>query len=180
MDFFTLTDIKLKNLSDVYSFIYQHPSCPKQMIANELCISLPTVSQHLNTLLDASLIKTCGRLDSTVGRRAVAYQVEALARIAIGIELLPHRATIVALNLYGKVIAREKISLDFAPTDDYFISLKDTVRNFMNTNHYKEDTVLGIGLGVQGLISPDGKSFTYGEILNSTGLRLDTFANADP
>ena len=178
MDFFTLTDIKLKNLSDVYSFIYQHPSCPKQMIANELGISLPTVSQHLNTLLDASLIKTCGRLDSTVGRRAVAYQVEALARIAIGIELLPHRATIVALNLYGKVIAREKISLDFAPTDDYFISLKNTVRNFMNTNHYKEDTVLGIGLGVQGLISPDGKSFTYGEILNSTGLRLDTFANA--
>ena len=34
MDFFTLTDIKLKNLSDEYSFIYQHPSCPKQMIAN--------------------------------------------------------------------------------------------------------------------------------------------------
>ena len=98
MDFFTLTDIKLKNLSDVYSFIYQHPSCPKQMIANELGISLPTVSQHLNTLLDASLIKTCGRLDSTVGRRAVAYQVEALARLAIGIELLQHRATIVALN----------------------------------------------------------------------------------
>ena len=69
-------------------------------------------------------------------------QVEALARIAIGIELLPHRATIVALNLYGKVIAREKIFLDFEPTDDYFISLKDAVQNFMNTNHYEEEKVL--------------------------------------
>ena len=120
MDFFTLTDIKLKNLSDVYSFIYQNPSCPKQMIANELGISLPTVSQHLNTLLDASLIKTCGRLDSTVGRRAVAYQVEALARIAIGIELLPHRATIGALNLYGKVIAKDTIELDYSDTEEYY------------------------------------------------------------
>lgn len=178
MDFFTLTDIKLKNLSDVYSFIYGNPSCPKQMIANELHISLPTVTQHLNTLLDASLIKTCGRLDSTVGRRAVAYQVEALARIAIGIELLPHRVTMVALNLYGRVIAREKISLDFTPTDDYFSALKDAVQNFMEVNHYEDEKVLGIGLGVQGLISPDGRKFTYGEILNSTGLCLDTFSNA--
>ena len=47
----------------------------------------------------------------------------------------------------------------------------------MESNHYKENNILGIGLGVQGLISPDGSEFTYGKILNCTGFSLEAFAN---
>lgn len=178
MDFFSLTDIKKKNLSDVYSYIYHHPSCPKQEIANALSVSLPTVTQHLNTLTEEGLIEKCGRLDSTVGRRAVAYQIVSLARISIGIELLPHRATIVALDLYGKIIACDKISLDFTPDNAYFTALKDITKSFIHENKYNEEHLLGIGIGVQGLISPDGQCFTFGKILDSTGLRLDAFTDA--
>lgn len=50
MEQFSLTDIKKKNLSDVYHYIYMNPSCSKQDIATALSVSLPTVSQHLTTL----------------------------------------------------------------------------------------------------------------------------------
>ena len=65
MEQFSLTDIKKKNLSDVYHYIYMNPSCSKQDIATALSVSLPTVSQHLTTLESEQLIEKCGRLSSS-------------------------------------------------------------------------------------------------------------------
>ena len=67
MEQFSLTDIKKKNLSDVYQYIYMNPSCSKQEIATALSVSLPTVTQHLTTLESQNLIEKCGRLSSSVG-----------------------------------------------------------------------------------------------------------------
>ena len=98
METFSLTDIKKKNLSDVYHYIYSNPGCSKQAIASALSISLPTVSQHLSTLLKEALIEKCGQLSSSVGRRAMAYRTVPTARIAIGVEILPRNIYIAALN----------------------------------------------------------------------------------
>ena len=177
METFSLTDIKKKNLSDVYHYIYSNPGCSKQSIANALAISLPTVSQHLTTLLNENFIEKCGQLSSSVGRRAMAYQVVSTARISIGIEVLDRNIYIVALNLYGKKEAKEKINLDFHPTKDYFDQLKNIVNGFLQKYGYKEDQILGIGLGMQGLTTPDGTQMTYGKILNCTGLTIQTFSD---
>ncbi len=176
MEQFSLTDIKKKNLSDVYHYIYMNPSCSKQEIATALSVSLPTVTQHLTTLESQNLIEKCGRLSSSVGRRAVAYQILSDAQIAIGIEILSHTVRLLAVNLYGEAIAKEKLNLSFEPTSSYLSKLKDAVKTFCESNHYKEEHILGIGLGVQGLISPDGSEFTYGKILNCTGFSLETFS----
>ena len=99
MDTFSLTDIKKKNLSDIYHYIYQNPGCSKQAIAYALAVSLPTVSQHLITLLNEKLIEKSGQLTSTVGRRATAYQIIPTAKISIGIEILSRNVYVTALNL---------------------------------------------------------------------------------
>ncbi|MDO4323054.1 MAG: ROK family transcriptional regulator [Lachnospiraceae bacterium] len=177
METFSLTDIKKKNLSDVYHYIYSNPECSKQAIANALVISLPTVSQHLTTLLNEHLIEKCGQLTSTVGRRAMAYQVIATARIAVGIEVLSRCVYIVALNLYGKKEVKEKFRLHFQPTPNYFEELKNAVKSFLQKYNYKEEQILGIGLGMQGLAAPDGTHMTYGKILNCTGLSIQMFAD---
>lgn len=177
MEQFSLTDIKKKNLSDVYQYIYMNSSCSKQEIATALSVSLPTVTQHLTTLESQNLIEKCGRLSSSVGRRAVAYQILSNAQIAIGIEILSHTVRLLAVNLYGETIAKEKLALTFEPTNAYLSKLSNAVKTFFESNHYKENNILGIGLGVQGLISPDGSEFTYGKILNCTGFSLEAFAN---
>ena len=177
METFSLTDIKKKNLSDVYHYIYSNPGCSKQGIATALAISLPTVSQHLTTLLKEGFIEKCGQLTSSVGRRAMAYQALSTARISIGIEVLSRSVYIVALNLYGKKEAKEKFSLTFQPSPAYFEELKNTVKNFLQKYDYKEEQILGIGLGMQGLTSPDGARVTYGKILDCTGLSIQTFSD---
>lgn len=176
MEAFSLTDIKKKNLSDVYHYIYDNPGSPKQAIATALSMSLPTVTQHLTSLLQEGLIEKCGQLSSTVGRKAAAYRTVPTAKIAIGIEILNRAVYIVALNLYGKKEQKEKFKLDFQPDETYFEALKDLVKDFLQKYNYTEEQILGIGLGIQGLASPDGSAVTYGQILNCTGLSIDLFA----
>ena len=178
MEQFSLTDIKKKNLSDVYHYIYMNPSCSKQDIATALSVSLPTVSQHLTTLESEQLIEKCGRLSSSVGRRANAYQIISDAKIAIGLEILPHTTHILSINLYGKMIAKETLPVSFEASAAYFSKLKKAVKNFCQINHHKAESILGIGLGVQGLISPDGSELTYGKILDCTGMSIDLFSDA--
>lgn len=177
MDTFSLADIKKKNLSDVYHYIYQNPGCSKQTIANALSISLPTVSQHLNTLIAEKLIEKSGQLASAVGRRAMAYQIIPTARISVGIEVLARNVYITALNLYGKKEAKEKFLLNFEPNQMYFEKLQRIVKDFLLRYKYDENQILGIGLGMQGLTSPDGSQITYGKILDCTGLSVQMFAD---
>lgn len=180
MDYFSLTDIKKKNLQDVFNYIYKNPGCSKQGIAAALNISLPTVTQHLTTLLDEQLIEKCGQLSSSVGRKAMAYQIVSTARISLGIEILKKTVYIVGINLYGQKEAKEKIDLRFRTDDTYFETLRDFVLSFMNKYHFNEEQILGIGIGVQGLVSQDGSLITYGEILNFTGLSIDRFQKYFP
>lgn len=177
MDVFSLTDIKKKNLSDVYHVIYRNPGCSKQAVANALGISLPTVSQHLSTLAGEHLIEKAGWLTSSVGRRAAAYHIIPDAKIAVGIEILSRKVCMVALNLYGKKEAKERFSLDFGPEEGYFEKLQKLVKEFLQKHGYKEEQILGIGLGIQGLTSRDGSQVVYGEILNCTGLSIRAFAD---
>lgn len=177
MDTFSLTDIKKKNLSDVYHYIYQNPGCAKQTIANALSISLPTVSQHLTTLMNEKLIEKSGQLMSSVGRRATAYQIIPTAKIAVGIEILSKNVYITALNLYGKKESKEKFKLHFQPDPVYFGELQQLVKDFLKKHQYADGQILGIGLGMQGLVSPDGSQMTYGKILDCTGLSIQSFAD---
>lgn len=175
MEYYSLTDIKKKNRSDVFHYIYKNPGIPKQGIAAALGISLPTVTQHLSALLEEGLIEKCGQLRSSIGRKATAYSVVATARISIGIEILSNTVYIVGINLYGKKEAKEKIKLNFEKNEAYFEALKDSVYSFMEKNHFTWEQALGIGVGIQGLTSQDGRTVTYGKILDCTGLSISVF-----
>lgn len=175
MDYFSLTDIKKKNRSDVFHYIYRNPCCSRQGIATALSMSLPTVTQHLVDLMDKGLIEKKGQLHSSIGRKAAAYSVVENARISLGIEILSDKVFLTALDLYGQKVAKEKCSLSFRPEPSYFEELKDLVTSFLLQNRFREDQILGAGLGIQGLVSPDEKTITYGKILNSAGLSIDLF-----
>ncbi|MDO5346065.1 MAG: ROK family transcriptional regulator [Lachnospiraceae bacterium] len=175
MENFSLTDIKRKNRSDVFHYIYGTPGCSKQNIATALNMSLPTVTQHLTDLLNQQLIEKCGQLSSSIGRKAIAYSVIRDARVSIGIEILENKIYIVGINLYGEKIAKERINVRFRTDPSYFEELKDLVFSFLEKYELKKQQLLGIGLGIQGLASQDGRAITYGEILKSTGLSIDMF-----
>lgn len=97
----TFKDIKKSNYSSIYHLIYQNERLSKQEIANQLHLSLPTVTQNLVRLEKKKLIEKSGQFESSVGRRAVAYAICPQARISIGVEILKKTVRILAIDLLG-------------------------------------------------------------------------------
>ncbi|RGY97961.1 winged helix-turn-helix transcriptional regulator [Clostridium sp. AM58-1XD] len=158
---FSLVDIKKKNYSDVYQFIYHNSDCSKQAIASALNMSLPTVTQHLSSLQEEGLIRTNGQLSSSIGRKALAYTIIPEAKIALGVEITSNEIKISSVNLRGDVIATETLPLKFETTSEYYRIFSEAVQAFTSARQYADDRLLGLGIGIQALVSSDGTAVTY-------------------
>lgn len=176
MDKLSLADIRNKNRSDIYSLIYKEGRTAKSKIASSLELSLPTVTQHLADLTTEGLIEQDGQITSGIGRRAAAYAIRPSVRFAVGLEVLADRITIVVTDLYTRIMTREAIRKQFVNNDNYFMELSRIVRDVLAGGGHREKDLLGIGVGIQGLVSPDGERVTYGRILDCTGAEIRPMA----
>ena len=92
MEPFSLKEIRQQNLRRVYRLICGSHPISRSRIAAALGMSLPTVTQHLETLMESGLIRQDGFMASSIGRRAAAYVPCPSARAAVGAEILPPSA----------------------------------------------------------------------------------------
>ena len=177
-----ITTITLKkiNREKVYQYIYQQKITSKLQIVQDLKIGLSTVSQNLNELEKDGLITRKGYFESTGGRKAQRIQIVENYRISIGLGILKDTLHIVAVNVYGDAIATETIELTYENTDTYYSTLAEKVELFIQKNHYAHDTVEGISIATQGVISPDGTHVTYGDIMQNTNMQLSDFSDKLP
>ena len=63
-----LTSIKKLNRSRIYQLVYQKEKISKPEISSQLKISLPTVSQCVNELIQLGLVTSEGFFESNGGR----------------------------------------------------------------------------------------------------------------
>ena len=173
MEKLSMNDIRKKNYSDVYRLIYQEQRISKSRIASALEMSLPTVTQHLSSMEAEGLIEKQGQLASGIGRKAAAYRIRPAARAAVGVEVLPQRASAVVIDLYGTVIAKKERPLAFSQEGAYFKSLAGLIREALSDTGVPDGAILGAGIGMQGLVTENGREMLYGKILDCTGLTVE-------
>ena len=94
-------------------------------------------------------------------------------------ELLKNGYAIAALDLYGETLKLQHYTCPFRNDDDYFHQVCNSVSEFIAELEYGKE-ILGIGIVLQGLISSDGRTVTYGKILDCTGLNIDAFTRYLP
>lgn len=174
-----LTTITLKkiNKEKVYQYIYKKGQTSKQQIVQELNMGLSTVSQNLNALEQEGLINRDGYFESTGGRKAQVIQIVPNFKIAIGVGILKNMFHIVAVNLYGEAVAKEIILIDYSDTDEYYTKVAYEIEKFIDKNNYKTEQISGVSIATQGIISPDGKSVTYGRIMDNSDMKLSDFSD---
>lgn len=173
----TLTshELKRQNRSNVYQYIYQSHGASRPELAAALQMSLPTLSQNLSELEQEQLIEKAGFKDSTGGRKAQLLTCNALARIAVGAEILKEFVRVCAIDLYGTVIDQTQISLPFSNASSYFQAMVSAVQSFIDSLSLEASRILGLGIAIQGLVSADGQKVIYGKILDCTGLAASQF-----
>lgn len=174
-----VTTITLKqiNKEKVYQYIYRAKQTSKFQIVQELRMGLSTVSQNLNVLEEEGLIYRDGYFKSTGGRKAQIIQIVADVKISIGMGILKDRFYLVAINLYGEVIAKNTIELAYSDTEDYYEEVAKETEKFIEENHYEKDKILGVSIATQGIISTDGSGVTYGAIMKNAKMRLSDFSS---
>ena len=168
--------IKKTNRQQIYTYIYDHRKVSQQEIAYGLHLSRPTVATNLAEMEEDGLIFKNGQLDSDqIGRKAVAYSVDAVYRIAIGVELTRRQVKIIAVDLYGEKIRRVVLDIAYQNREEYYKQVCDELLAFIADLTIDDKAILGIGFAMQGLVSADGTTVTYGVILDCTGLTIDVF-----
>lgn len=172
----TTAEMKSMNRSKVYRLIYDEGQISKQAITQKLGLSLPTVTQDLNELLEKNMIRSRGLFKSTGGRRAAVFECNPVFRVAIGIEVLVDQLNIAAVDIYGEVLEEATFELAFAHSEDYYKTLGDWANAFIGFLPFDAASVLGVAIAVQGLVSPDGEHVTYSKILNARGITRSDFA----
>lgn len=177
-----LTNISVKkiNRSKVYQYIYRKKITSKLQIVQDLQMGLSTVSQNLNLLEQYGLIEKNGYFESTGGRKANAIQIVSDFRISIGIGILKNMFHITAVDLYGNTLYTNTIPFPYSNTPDYYKQVTDKIKEFIATNQYDEEKILGVSIATQGITSPDHSTVLYGNIMNNTGMILENFSRYLP
>lgn len=173
-------ELKQKNRSHIFQLLYRKPSLTRQDIVTQLQLSLPTVTQNLEDLQSEGLIMEDGSKGHTGGRRARTYALVADARTAIGLDITKGGITAVAVDLLGNIIAKIHKTVPFSRTDAYYRGLGDIIDSIIRQGELDRERILGVGIGVPGLITPDHQNVFYGEILQFTGATCQEFSGFIP
>ncbi len=177
----TPKQIRKNNRNLIYDYIYKERTVSQQDIAYALHLSRPTIASNLSDLEAAGLICKNGLIETEqIGRKASAYSIVSDFRIAIGVEILSEEIKLIAVNLYGEQILRFAMPLTFSKEESYFQAVSKQINDFIDQVKTSNEQILGVGIAMQGLVSPDGKSMTYGKIIDSTGLKVNVFSRYIP
>lgn len=176
----TNNEIKQKNRTSIFRLFREREQLSRQDIVAALDLSLPTVTQNLQQLKAEGLIAETGTIGNTGGRRARAYSLVKDARTAIGLDVTKNHITAVALDLSGTIMATVRKALPFTRTDEYYRSLGDAVSEIIRQARLKEEHILGVGIGVPGLITPDRKTVFYGAVLGFADASCEEFSKYIP
>lgn len=176
-------ETKKDNRNMIYRFIREKEAVSKQDIAYGLNLSLPTVTQGLEYLLERKLIGSEGRIKNTVGRNAVAYSYLKNARVAAGLDLTLHHIRGVLVNLSGEVVYSFQERMNYERTDAYFRHVSEVLDDMLREAEISvEDDLIGVGIAMPGLVTEDSvtEKVTYGLAMDNNGLTRQDIAQYIP
>ncbi|MEG2383569.1 MAG: ROK family transcriptional regulator, partial [Oscillospiraceae bacterium] len=170
------SEMRKSNYSSVYRVVYKEQQISKQAIAAKLHMSLPTVSQYLKELEESGLIEKSGHYVSTGGRKPNILQPVATARVAAGLEIRNDMARLNLLDLQGALLKESIFTVSFSKTSEYYDELCSWVNDTIASMEFNQKQILGIGIGIQNIISPDGQETIFGKLLPA-GILISDFSS---
>lgn len=177
---FAASILKNNNKKRITKYLYEQKRSTPFKIESALELSRPTVAQILKELTDENTIYIDGLAQSTGGRKANIYTFNPSQKVAIGLEIRHDRFELAVIDLFARMLKYETHIHPFAYEPAYFDYLAATVNQFISTMNSPKESLLGVGIGLQALISTDGKNIIYGKLLNCTGLSIEEFTSRIP
>jgi len=150
---------KYKNESEnkkyILRTIYNEEGISRNELAAKSGLSLITVSKFVSELISDGIVEEYGTLESTGGRRSSMLRVNPNCAYIIGIDIGAHSTKIGVVQINGELVEKELVESNNMPAQG--ISLEELCAKIENIiEKYGFDRLLGIGVGISGMVDPDG------------------------
>ena len=158
MDKATITsgDVKLINKNRIYKYVYNKGQTSRQEIFEEIGLSMPTIYQNLNTLLDEGYVSIDGSFNSTGGRKAQIFSINRKAALAVALNITDSRMYARVVDLYGNITAEERLDIKFGTDNKYAKEAAALVDKCIKKAETGSGKILGVGITVPGILNDDG------------------------
>ncbi len=168
--------------SRIYRYLYNSRNfCSRQAIAASCEISMPTLYQNLTQLMDEGLVRYSGEEKSTGGRKAQGLDIVPDARLSVGVAISEHHLRLVLTDLRLQELAYRRIPFDFVrhlseESGDFAKILEE----FLDDFHVDREKLLGIGITIPALLTPDHLSIHVAPTLNLRDVPLELLTRNIP
>ncbi len=151
----------------IYRYLHRSGSfCGKQDLARALGLSMPTVYQNVNELMDMGLVAYSGQQRATGGRSASGLAIVPEARLAVGISVTDDRLRLAVTDLRLRQLVYKNVP--FVPGPDLGGPLAGELETFLDENDVDRFRLLGVGVSIPGILSADKRQLLFAPTL---GLR---------
>ncbi len=140
--------MKETNKKNILNFIRKHAPVSKKEIAEQLGLSLTSVTTFTRQLIKEERIIPCGTAKSTGGRRSLLYRVNPTAFYVLGIDLQVDRIISVVLDFGGRPVQTREIPLK-SRSEWQVIPLINQVIREAGEGRLR---ISGVGIGVPGIV----------------------------
>ena len=165
----------------LYRFLHENGPSSRQAILMGTGLSLPTITQGLNTLSKLGLVGVAESIRNTGGRNAISYTCLPDARFAIGLFFSVHHITAVVVDILGNIRCEKRIRRKADLHDEsYLKALAGLADEVLRESGLPDEALIGVGISVQSLVSEDGEYFEHGMTQDFTGITRSTFAKYMP
>lgn len=177
-----ISDRRRQTRNRVYRCLYDSPvPMSKQELALELELSLPTLYQNLNELLELGLIEYAGAQSSSGGRPAMQLRVVSGARFAIGVLITRQHIHFALTDLKCEMLGYRDCSHDFKLLSrEYNSFLASELEKFIDENGVDRSKLLGVGICLAGIIVSESNTVFYAPTLNLRNTSMQALIDAIP
>lgn len=148
--------IKDSNRKKILNLLYKKKELTKLEIAKQTGISIPTVINNINLLIDEGIVMEKGVATSTGGRKPVIISFLPDSRYTFGVEIRPDKVRIIMANINSEILYEKAFTIDGI---DNFDNIMQKIIKIVNCNIVEnniiEDKILGIGFSLPGTVDEE-------------------------
>lgn len=145
--------IKQSNTTKILRLIYEKKEITKQKIASLLGLSIPTVINNVNLLIEEGLLEESGVAVSTGGRKPVIIRFVEDSRYSFGVEISPEEVRIILTNLYLEIKSEYSLrNVNLEDVNEVIDRIKQTIDRIIEEYNISNKNILGIGFSLPGIV----------------------------
>ena len=175
-------DTKNSNRRKIYFYLRDNGLVTRQDITHKLKLSLPTVTQYLESLVDQGLVGCADKVaqNKLGGRYPVAYSYKADAKVAVGLDISKHHIESIIVDLDGNVIKYNYRKIIYRRDDEYLKMLGEEVEKIIEKAQVERSSVIGVGIAVPGLLDSGNSYVVDGRVIDNSGMTRKEFSKYIP